>query len=131
MRLVGSTTCDCDAQILQLVLRMGPHSLCVSRSHLCRTRVFNRPPQSPRRNFPSSLPFDFLASAAFLLNDQKLMPSVAHLALDFKAAKRDIDCFLIWFGNCFILGADATGRLRRLGSNLGARGPHCICQQLS
>ena len=30
-----------------------------------------------------------------------------------------------------ILGADATGRLRRLGSNLGARGPHCICQQLS
>ena len=26
-----------------------------------------------------------------------------------------------------ILGADATGRLRRLGSNLGARGPHCIC----
>ena len=31
----------------------------------------------------------------------------------------------------FILGADATGRLRRLGSNLGARGPHCICQQLS
>ena len=29
-----------------------------------------------------------------------------------------------------ILGADATGRLRRLGSNLGARGPHCICQQL-
>ena len=30
-----------------------------------------------------------------------------------------------------ILGADATGRLHRLGSNLGARGPHCICQQLS
>ena len=31
----------------------------------------------------------------------------------------------------FILGADATGRLHRLGSNLGARGPHCICQQRS
>ena len=31
----------------------------------------------------------------------------------------------------FILGADATGQLRRLDSNLGARGPHCICQQLS
>ena len=30
-----------------------------------------------------------------------------------------------------LLGADATGRLRSLGSNLGAWRPHCICQQLS
>ena len=37
----------------------------------------------------------------------------------------------VWYLLGFILGADATGRLRRLGSNLGARGPRCICQQLS